>query len=254
MRLNDALFLAADTPRSKAYAQAFRAREYRLPKTVIFSAPSSTQPGRGGNPDSPVVDCGVALPDLNIPLETTCAEISDEIEHLDAASVNEPQVRDRIRQAAGDGVELVIYSGYGGQLVSPEILDCGIPFLHAHSGWLPDYPGSTTIYYSILNGDDCGVSAILLTPNIDDGPVVIQKHYPTPPKDVDIDYFYDPAIRADLMAEALSDWNNKTVLLEGLGQSQDLKTAYCVIHPCLKHMARKMVEARAGKPVAADGA
>jgi len=237
------MFLAADTPRSKAYAQAFQAQQYRLPQTVIFDGQSSSQPEDGGYPDRPEVDCGVALPDLRIPLEATCDAISEMVERLDAASVNDPCVLQRIRQAAADGVKLVVYSGYGAQLVSSEILACGIPFLHAHSGWLPDYPGSTTIYYSILNGDDCGVSAILLTPNIDDGPVVARKKYSSPPCGVDIDYHYDPAIRADLMIRALSEWSADTGLSGRLTEGEKLQTAYCVIHPCLKHMARKMVEA-----------
>ena len=32
---------------------------------------------------------------------------------------------------------LVIYSGWGGQIVSAALLDSGAPFLHLHSGWLP---------------------------------------------------------------------------------------------------------------------
>ena len=136
-------------------------------------------------------------------------------------------------QAADAG--LVIYSGYGGQLVSRELLSLGPPFLHAHSGWLPDYRGSTTVYYSLLAGDGCGVSVIGMAPAIDQGPILARRTYPAPPVGVDIDYFYDSAIRADLMADVVAQWQ-KDGPLDPIAVSEG-GADYYVVHPLLKHLA-----------------
>ena len=152
--------------------------------------------------------------------------------------MNDPAILAAVGSAAAD---LVIYSGYGGQLVGGELLALGPPFLHAHSGWLPDYRGSTTIYYSLLAGEGCGVSVIELVPAIDQGPIVARRRYPAPPVGVDIDYFYDSAIRADLMAEVVAQWQRDGRLdrVETQGGGAD----YYVVHPLLKHLALLSLEA-----------
>jgi len=244
MNLDGVLFLATETARSKAYAQAFQAHGFRIQQTVVFDTPGNRRLGNVTNLAVPEDDCVVALPDLSVPLLNTCAAISDKVERISADSVNDPQVLARIKQARRDGVSLVVYSGYGGQLVSRDILDCGIPFLHAHSGWLPDYSGSTTLYYSILNGDGCGVSAILLTPNIDEGPVVARERYPLPPAAVNIDYFYDPAIRADLMVKALSEWSVNKDFANCVSQGDGLRHAFYVVHPVLKYLALQKLKSQ----------
>ena len=49
------------------------------------------------------------------------------------------------------GPEIIIYSGYGGVILKEKVLSQGKKFLHVHGGFLPQYKGSTTNYYSILN-------------------------------------------------------------------------------------------------------
>jgi len=241
MRSGVALFLAAETPRSKAYAQAFQTKGIRFSKTVIFDKPGVQQPGNNNIQGNPDVACNVALADLNIPLATSCKAISDEVDEIRAENVSDPHIAAVLEEAAGRGVELVVYSGYGGQLVAPQTLGIGIPFLHAHSGWLPEYRGSTTIYYSLLNGDGCGVSAILLSPGIDEGPVLARKKFPPPPPGVDIDYFYDPAIRADLICEVLTAWTISGRFSRADIQNNESATTYYVVHPAIKHLATMRV-------------
>ena len=48
-------------------------------------------------------------------------------------------------------------------LLKEKILDTGKKFLHIHGGYLPDYKGSTTNYYSLINENTIGASAIFLT-------------------------------------------------------------------------------------------
>ena len=56
--------------------------------------------------------------------------------------------------------EVIIYSGYGGGIIGKRLLGIDKKFLHVHGGYLPDYPGSTTNYFSILKEDKVGASAI----------------------------------------------------------------------------------------------
>jgi methionyl-tRNA formyltransferase len=242
MSVGGILFLAANTPRSQAYAQAFAARGITLDQVILFDRPGAAQPGKAALSAPPDIATAVPLPDPRVPLLQSLDSLAARVQRIEAESVNDPAIFTAVK-AAIDTIEaaLVIYSGYGGQLVSRELLSLGPPFLHAHSGWLPDYRGSTTVYYSLLAGEGSGVSVIGLVPAIDQGPVMARRHYPAPPVGVDIDYFYDSAIRADLIADVVAQWQKDGQLdpIEVDGDGAD----YYVVHPLLKHLALLSLEA-----------
>jgi len=229
------LFLAANTPRSQAYAQVMSARGIAVARAILYDRPGAVQPGKADLPARPNISTPVPLADPLIPLTQSLAELTDDIRRVEAESVNDQAMLEAVRGAAAEGFEFVIYSGYGGQVISKAILDAGLPFLHAHSGWLPQYRGSTTIFYSLLAGMGCGVSVINTAPEIDQGPILARRQYPAPRKGVDIDYFYDPAIRADIMAEVVIEWQSR-------GRPEEIPpdgepANYYVVHPVLKHLA-----------------
>ena len=221
------VFLAARTARSQAYAQAM-ARTGIRPEAVILFGPEggARMFGQAAGQVESANAGPVPLPDLAIPLETTCAAWPTET--IVAGSVNDPRILERVRALAP---ELVIFSGFGGELVGKALLEVA-PHIHAHSGWLPDYRGSTTLYYSWLERGDCGVSVFLLDATIDTGPILLRKRYPAPPVGVEVDYCYDSAIRADAMVAALARWGEPP-------EAQDSAegTTFYVIHPVLKHLA-----------------
>ncbi len=231
------LFLAANTPRSQAYAQAFTARGMKLDQVILFDRPGAAQPGKADLAPPPDIPTAVPLPDPRIPLLQSLNNLTNQVRRIEAESVNDPNILAAVENA---DPALVIYSGYGGQLVSPELLSLGPPFLHAHSGWLPEYRGSTTVYYSLLAGEGCGVSVIGMVPAIDQGPIMARRRYPAPPVGVDIDYFYDSAIRADLMADVVGAWqqDGRPAPIEADGEAAD----YYVVHPLLKHLALLSLE------------
>lgn len=235
------LFLAANTPRSQAYAQAFESHGIRLAQAILFDRSGATQPGKAALPKRHDIATVVPLPDPQIPLIQSLDNLARHIQHVEAESVNDFTIHAAVREAVSAGVELVIYSGYGGQVIGRELLDPNPPFLHAHSGWLPDYRGSTTIYFSLLAGEGCGVSVIQMVPAIDKGPIVARRHYPAPPVGVDIDYFYDSAIRADIMSDVVAKWQNDGQLdhIPTVGDGAD----HYVVHPLLKHLALLSIEA-----------
>ncbi len=231
------LFLAADTSRSKAYAQTMAERGVHVSDTLIFKRDDAVQnkvyKAKNGIFSGEGKINGILLPDLSVPLVASCSCISRRIHFIDSETVNSPEIIELIRAIHPD---LVVYSGYGGQIVGNGLLSLKIPFLHGHGGYLPDFRGSTTQYYSIIQEKRCGVSVILLTDDIDRGPVVAKKMYPLPDACVDIDHRYDNALRADLLTE----------VLERLGagyrytpedQAGEEGGMYYVIHPVLKHLA-----------------
>lgn len=231
MRLRGVIVVAARTLRSRAYLQALAHHGLEPERVVLFGKDDA---GASASPFRLTSWKGVALPDLAEPLETTCGRAGWLVVTCIADNINSPELAEAIAEAAP---ELVIYSGYGGQLVDALLLSSGPRFLHVHSGWLPDYRGSTTLYYALLNGDPPAASALLLDPTIDTGPVVARRHYPPPPAGMDVDRLYDNAIRSDLLVRVLREYSGKGSFEKEAPQDVEQGAIYYVIHPVLKHLA-----------------
>ena len=153
-------------------------------------------------------------------------------EEVNTSDVNDPHVIAKIKKT---NIELFVYSGYGGVIVSKYLLETDKSFLHIHAGYLPDYKGSTTNYYSYLSEREMGASAIFLTSKIDSGPIILRRKYKPPKSLKDLDHIYDPAIRARLLVETLQlliEEEDEIEVQENSGG--DL---YFIIHPVLKHIA-----------------
>lgn len=225
--------LAAHTARSQAYLQVLAMRGL-LPATVILLGDPPQQAARSATRTGVRVWQDIALPDLQEPLAETCARAGTKVLRSPAADVNAQETR---RLIEGAQMEILIYAGVPGQIVGAEVLRSGPAFLHLHSGWLPDYRGSTTVYYALLDGEDPGVSALLLDPSIDTGPVLARRRYPRPPADMDVDRLYDSAIRADLLAHVIGIYHETGRLPRAEPQSPEAGRTHFVIHPVLKHLA-----------------
>ncbi len=233
MLLKGAVFLAARTTRSQAYAQALLRAGLVPEHVVVFGAADAGRLGQAASPPPLAVSewRGVAFPDLSEPLSATLERMGCAPRLVAGQSVKSAGVAEAL---AALGPRVVVYSGYGGEIVPAELC-ARHPFLHVHSGWLPEYRGSTTVYYSLLREGCCGASAILLRPEIDTGPVLLRRRYPPPPPGVDIDHVYDTAIRADLLVRALQrlDESGGWPCEE---QQEAVARTYFIIHPVLKNM------------------
>lgn len=223
------VLLAAQTARSQAYIQALAAAGLR-PESVILlgedpSPAAAAAPARWQD---------LLLPDLGETVAATCARAGVPVVRCPGADVNAEATVQALRDARA---QVVIFSGSAGQIVSQRVLELGPRFLHLHSGWLPEYRGSTTVYYALLNGDAPAVTAIFLDASIDTGPVIARQAYPRPPRGMDVDRVYDAAIRADLLVRLMRGYA-ETGALEATGAQQpEQGTTYYVIHPVLKHVA-----------------
>ncbi|MGE5548197.1 MAG: formyltransferase family protein [Solirubrobacterales bacterium] len=245
MVLKRVALLAADTARSQAYIQALVAHDL-FPETVItLGVEPRSEPDTEPRPTEWQ---GIFLPDLSQSVPATCRRAGIPMIECTVADVNSEAAAAAVRQS---GADIVIYSGRGGQIVAEAVLGLGPVFLHMHSGWLPDYRGSTTVYYSLLNGQPPGVTAITLDRTIDTGPIVARRQYPVPPAGMDVDRLYDSAIRADLLIRVMKEYQ-RTGQLQKEEQPVSAGSTYYVIHPVLKHIA--ILSLAAGTTAAAEQA
>ena len=229
-------FLAADTARSRGYAQALVAHGARLGRVVIVKVPGNAQ--RLGQCDMTPNSVGSLgayfVPDLDIPLEETCNALCDDVVILKTGTVN---CSDVVSALSANAYDFVIYSGFGGELVDREVLEDSAPLLHMHAGWLPDYRGSTTSFFSWLRDGTCGVSAIFLSAEIDEGDILGRKRYPPPAAGMDGDYLHDAVLRSDMLLFLMAHLARTGELPSEIQQESDMGATYYIIHPVLKHLA-----------------
>lgn len=248
MLLEGVVMIAAQTTRSQAYLQALVANDLH-PERAIFLGGEVAPGAASAAPTAPRTWMGLSFPDLGEPLSVTCRKAGIPVTICQAADVNSGEAARALEESRPD---LVIYSGVGGQIVRDHVLALGAPFLHLHSGWLPDYRGSTTIYYALLNEENPAVTALILDRSIDTGPILARRHYPKPPAGIDIDRVYDASIRADLLVRVIQGYVDKGKLSEESRQDSVRGNTYYVVHPVLKHLA--MLSLGAGDGASIDSA
>jgi methionyl-tRNA formyltransferase len=231
MLLNGVVLLAAQTARSQAYIQALIAKDM-YPEQVILLGDDLVVGNESPSGQSKYKN--IFLPNLSESVSTSCEQANIPIIRTTICDINSAEIMQHIKNLAP---QVIIYSGMGGQIVSDTVLKLGPKFLHIHSGWLPQYRGSTTLYYTLLNGDLPGATALILDKTIDTGPVLEKRHYPRPPLEMNIDKLYDTAIRADLLIHVLEKYILTRNFQEIETQNSEEGSTYYVIHPVLKHLA-----------------
>ena len=237
--LSEVGLVAANTSRSRAYLAALE-RHSLLPTWTLLLDDGSTKkmPGqlnKRTSSDAPGLwqneFWSEASFDPGAPLEPWLQRLGLNYEVADSRDINDPAVVNLIARSAPS---VLIYSGYGGSLLGREVLSVGKHFLHVHGGFLPDYKGSTTNFYSLLAENALGASALFLTEDIDGGPILARQRFPPPKNRQDIDHRYDSAARAKVLIDVLDlfrqagEWNSANI--------HGGKTYY-IIHPVLKHLA-----------------
>ncbi len=222
--------IAAYSARTRAYAQAMRNAGLAPEHVVLFGDPALDRDTVF--PTNDVTIDGLFLPDMTEQLVDTCTDAGWNVTQIETQNINSEDVA---RALVETGAELVIYSGYSGQIVGRDLLERDFNMLHLHAGWLPDFRGSTTIYYSWLLEGRCGVSALVLDAGIDTGPLIRRRHYPPPPPGINVDLLYDSALRADVLVDVLKDYAETGSLTSTNADGED--ATYYVIHPVLKHLA-----------------
>jgi methionyl-tRNA formyltransferase len=229
--LEKVVLFGADTARSRAYLSLLIESGLR-PAACVLLAPQDVP--RASSTPTPLFD--------NVtPLSRQAADAGVPVTEVATGDINAAEV---VAALAACPQTLVAFSGPAGTLVKAPLFATGKTFLHVHPGKLPQYRGSTVMYYSLLAEEKIWVSALVLDPQIDQGPVVDVMEAEVPADRSLIDQIYDPVIRARLLVRVLSRYRDSGRLTSMARPIEEGRT-YFVIHPVLKHIA---IQSRAPAP------
>lgn len=234
---NEFGFIAADTSRTRAYLAAMETRGFKPVWVLLLEAETpATMPGQAASDASGMVadpDWPEADFDPTAPLRPWLDRLGLYYVVAGSRDINDPAVVALITQCTP---QVLVYSGYGGALLRNPVLATGKRFLHVHGGYLPDFKGSTTNYFSLLTEGSIGASAIFLTAEIDCGPVIRRRRFAPPALRTRIDHVYDSATRARVLVDTLEAWSRDGDWTFELPDNVGGDTYY-IIHPVLKHLA-----------------
>ena len=243
MYLVDVAMVAADTSRSRVYLQAL-IRNQLLPNFVLVLGNRADQSLPGQLGDSQIDSLNNGAPENNEcwseancnfsePIQLTLEASDIPYGLAEAANINDEDVIARIEDRSES---TFIYSGYGGVILGESLFRTGKQFLHVHGGYLPDFKGSTTNYYSLIVDDSLGASSLFLNEKIDDGLVLRRRKFLPPADRTQIDHRYDSAARAKVLIETIQDYINSGEWQFDTDANSQGET-YFIIHPVLKHIA-----------------
>ena len=238
MILKDVGMLAVSSNRTKFYLHQMIKYEL-LPSFVLYmDSPSDITPEERAIKARANDNDKAKLPkyngfDMNVSVLDLLADYKIPSRVVPATDPNLDEVVEALK---GLKQSIIIYSGPGGAILKKEILTIGKRFLHIHPGLLPQYRGSTTIYYSLINEGTCGATALFLDKKIDAGPVIRKRSFPAPDDRATIDLHYDSFIRSELLIDVLQCYA-KTGAFSTEHQEVGAGETYYIIHPVLKHIA-----------------
>ena len=251
-RVIDVGIIAADTTRTRAYLQIMEKNKI-LPSFVLVleNQTNKNLPGQLRKMSSGVSEIkknetkglGTEEFDINVPIADSISDFGIPCKILNTSSINSEEAREALLKRPE---KVFIYSGFGGELLKSNVLGLGKSFLHVHGGFLPDYKGSTTNYYSLIADQTMGASAIFLTAEIDSGPVLSKKRFCPPKNRRHIDYQYDAIARAIVLVDTLNAYIDSGGW-EIMAPCESDGETYFIIHPVLKHIS--ILEAREPKRV-----
>ena len=210
--------------RSKAYIQKIIKNKFSLSE-IIFLNDEKIEPIFDDEEILKSIESGF---DISKSVKSTLKENNLIFTEFDFVDINHQKLINFISNSKSD-----IFIFTGGGILREEILNSGKKFVHFHPGIIPNYRGSTCFYYSIINENQCGVTAFFMDKHLDTGKIILQKTFATPNHEF-VDNVYDPYIRSETLVEVLQKNYFKSKKLKE--QSLEGETYY-VIHPVLKHIA-----------------
>lgn len=172
------------------------------------------------------------------PLQESLFLLGIQTHHIVSEDINAQEVFDYVMSLSQ---KYVIYSGYGGGILQKAYFESDKSFIHIHAGKLPQYRGSTTCYYSLLEEGEISASAMFLNHQLDGGDVLAHFGLNIPQiralENTDIDLSVEPYIRAKALALALKDYKHQGAFNPITQQDTQEESTYYRIHPTLKHLA-----------------
>tara|TARA_Y100000996_G_C22533739_1_gene647500 strand:+ start:913 stop:1554 length:642 start_codon:yes stop_codon:yes gene_type:complete len=131
-----------------------------------------------------------------------------------------------------------IYSGYPSKMIkNTKLLNQKI-FLHSHTGKLPFFKGSTTIFYSILKTNSIWCSTFRMSSKLDSGKVFLMKKYKLS-NELFVDFNKsDNLIRIKNLSQVLKKKLERKIVLN----NKSLEKYYYVAHPVIRCLAKLKVK------------
>lgn len=230
--LKDFVLLASDTTRTKAYL-SMMIRENKLPGMCIVYSDDIV-----GMQEKAIIQEKKSIRnnkyfDADRSILSYIQEAGIPYIFVEDKDINSEQMKTAIWNMKQ---KYFIYSGYGGYILKPHLFQLGKKFIHVHAGILPEYRGSTTVYYSILREKKIGATAIFLSEGIDEGEIINFDVFELPKEQVDIDYIFEPYIRSRVLMKTIETYLSEGKFLTCEQSMEDAET-YFIIHPVLKHIA-----------------
>jgi len=212
--------------RSKAYLQKIIQNKILLDSIIFMNDQRKTKEF-----STEIIEhgkkCGF---DITNSIEETLRKYQLQYKEFQFVDINHHEL---IKFVQNSKIDIFIFTGGG--ILKTKILSVGSKFIHLHPGIVPEYRGSTCFYYSIINDDQCGVTAFFMDEKLDTGDIILQKYFKKPDHEF-IDEIYDSHIRSETLVELLKNkkYEDKSILKQ---QNLDQGETYYVIHPVLKHIA-----------------
>ena len=232
------VLLGAPTSRTRAYLEALAERDLAPQMTILYGKENLLDVTIVGGYVNPSAENYSDLCRSVAPMNAgdLLAGVRSKTQVVSAGSVNDDQL---VKVLFETGISTIVFSGYPGEIVRGNALAAG-KFLHVHPGKLPNYRGSTTAHYSLLQENQVWASLLVLDKGIDTGEVLLRRQMPLPATSEYFDQIYDPSIRATLLATYLAGEAENEPLLSLKESPEDARTYY-VIHPLLrKHAIEKL--------------
>ena len=230
MILADVVFLGGDTSRTRCYLQALGAASL-FPRHCIL-LPGSLRPGQRADRSMKKLAAPWGAYEPDVPVEELCSRFSIPIIHALNGDVNSADMVEFLRCQPG---KVFIYSGFGGVILKRNTLNAGKKFLHVHGGWLPEYKGSTTNYYSLLAEGYCGASAIFLTADIDGGEIIARQKFPPPDDARELDHLWDGIYRSEVLVKVMRHYAETASWPAPVAENNPTRMFY-IMHPVLRHV------------------
>lgn len=129
--------------------------------------------------------------------------------------------------------EINIISTYPGEIVKNSSL-LKKNLVHFHAGDLPEFKGSSTIYFTILQKKKICVTVFLMNKYIDKGKILYKKYFNYPKNLLSIEKSFDDKIRAQTLIAFLKFKNNYKY-----SKIKDRYLPYYIAHPIIRNMVIK---------------
>jgi methionyl-tRNA formyltransferase len=168
---------------------------------------------------------------INIKIKENIIKLGCNFKIIKSNDINSNNIKNAAMKSE---INTFIFSGYPGQIIKNKSFLKRFDLLHSHSGLIPRYKGSTTLYYSILNEKKIYCTTFIMNKNIDQGNILLIRKYNLPKKNM-IDS-YDNEIRAKNLITVINSDKKKIIK-----SKKDISnnSFFYKAHPILRNAANK---------------